>query len=314
LAAEVLQADRRFIAGLLFTILGAAGFSAKAILAKLCYRYGISGFATLTLRMIFSLPFYLVIFFWFYRLQSSELRAGFRKHWAAMGLVGLSGYYLASWFDFVGLEYISASFERLLLFIYPTLVLLISLFWLKTRAGRREIAALLLTYLGIGISYHNETGAVGVNAHIGAIYIIFAAITYAIYLVATEKLARHYSPLVFTSFAIIISALAIILHGALAGEKLLGHPAPVYWYILAMAIFCTVLPSLLVAQGIALIGSNRAAIISTLGPVLTIYLAYSVLGDAITLAQTIGTICVLAGIALLTIKSGKGHKKAEHHG
>jgi drug/metabolite transporter (DMT)-like permease len=81
-----------------------------------------------------------------------------------------------------------------------------------------------------------------------------------------------------------------------------------------MAVFCTVLPSLFVAQGIALIGSNRAAIISTLGPVLTIYLAYSVLGDAITLAQTIGTICVLAGIALLTIKSGKGHKKAEHHG
>jgi drug/metabolite transporter (DMT)-like permease len=314
LAAEVLQADRRFIAGLLFTILGAAGFSAKAILAKLCYRYGISGFATLTLRMIFSLPFYLVIFFWFYRLQSSELRAGFRKHWVAMGLVGLSGYYLASWFDFVGLEYISASFERLLLFIYPTLVLLISLFWLKTRAGRREIAALLLTYLGIGISYHNETGAVGANAHIGAIYIIFAAITYAIYLVATEKLARHYSPLVFTSFAILISAVAIIIHGVLAGERLMGYPEPVYWYIFAMAVFCTVLPSLFVAQGIALIGSNRAAIISTLGPVLTIYLAYSVLGDAITLAQTIGTICVLAGIALLTIKSGKGHKKAEHHG
>ncbi len=314
MAAEVLQADRRFIAGLLFTILGAAGFSAKAILAKLCYRYGISGFATLTLRMIFSLPFYVVIFLWFYRLQSSELRAGFRKHWVAMGLVGLSGYYLASWFDFVGLEYISASFERLLLFIYPTLVLLISLFWLKTRAGRREIAALLVTYLGIGISYHNETGVVGAKAHIGAIYIIFAAVTYAIYLVATEKLARHYSPLVFTSFAIIVSAIAIILHGALTGEKLLGHPAVVYWYILAMAIFCTVIPSLLVAQGIALIGSNRAAIISTLGPVMTIYLAYTVLGDAITVAQTIGTICVLAGIALLTIKGGKKKDKAELHG
>ncbi|HNJ66554.1 MAG TPA: DMT family transporter, partial [Turneriella sp.] len=119
---------------------------------------------------------------------------------------------------------------------------------------------------------------------------------------------------VFTSFAIIISAIAIILHGALAGEKLLGHPAPVYWYILVMAIFCTVLPSLLVAQGIALIGSNRAAILSTLGPVMTIYLAYTVLGDEITVAQTIGTICVLAGIALLTIRGGKKKEKVEQHG
>jgi drug/metabolite transporter (DMT)-like permease len=314
LAAEVLQADRRFIAGLLFAILGAAGFSAKAILAKLCYRYGISGFATLTLRMAFSLPFYLVIFIMFYRLQSPELRAGFRKHYLAMGLVGLSGYYFASWFDFVGLEYISASFERLLLFIYPTLVLLISLLWLKTRAGRREIAALLVTYLGIGISYHNETGLMGAQAHIGAMYIIAAAITYAIYLVATEKLARHYSPLVFTSFAIIVSAIAIILHGLIAGETLLDFPPIVYWYILAMAIFCTVLPSLFVAQGIALIGSNRAAIISTLGPVMTIYLAYRVLGDEITVAQTVGTLCVLAGIALLTIKGGKKNDKAELHG
>ncbi len=130
----------------------------------------------------------------------------------------------------------------------------------------------------------------------------------------TEKLARHYSPLVFTSFAILVSALAIILHGAIAGEKLLGYPAPVYWYTFAMAIFCTVLPSLLVAQGIALIGSNRAAILSTLGPVMTIYLAYTVLGDEITVAQTIGTICVLAGIALLTVKGGRKKQKVEQHG
>lgn len=297
--------DRKFIAGLLFTILGAAGFSAKAILAKLCYRYGITGFATLTMRMIFSLPFYLAIFFWFYRLQAPELRTNFRRHSLAMGLVGLSGYYFASWFDFVGLEYISASFERLLLFIYPTLVLLISLVWLKVRAGRREIVSLVITYIGIGIAYHNETGAVGERAQIGAIYILLAAITYAIYLVATEKLTRHYSPLVFTSFAIIISSVAIIIHGLLAGERLVEYPAEVYWYILAMAIFCTVLPSLFVAQGIALIGSNRAAILSTLGPVLTIYLAYSILGDEITLAQTIGTLCVLVGITLLTIKDLK---------
>lgn len=301
--AKGLLADKKILAGFIFTVLGAAGFSAKAILAKLCYRYGASGFATLTLRMIIALPLYVMILAYYYRKQPIETRRSFRKDWPGIALVGLFGYYFASWFDFVGLEYVSASFERLLLFIYPTLVLIMSLVWLKRRAGRREIAALLITYVGIGISYYNETATVGTKTHIGAIYIVFAAITYAVYLVATEKLAQRYSPLVFTSFAIIVSAFAIIIHGAAAQERLWGYPAEVYYYTVAMAVFCTVLPSLFVAQGIALIGSNKAAILSTLGPVMTIYLASVVLGEIITNAQTMGTICVVAGVALLTIKA-----------
>lgn len=300
--ADSSRSENHFVAGVFFTVLGAAGFSAKAIIAKLCYRYGISGFATLTLRMIFALPLYVAIFAYYFRKQPAETKQSFRKDWVAISVVGLFGYYLASWFDFVGLEYISASFERLLLFIYPTLVLLISLFWLKRRAGRREIAALLVTYVGIGISYHNETAVAGPKAHIGAIYIVFAAVTYAVYLVATEKLSRTYSPLVFTSFAIIASALAIIIHGFALGEKLWGFPPEVYYYTAAMAVFCTVLPSLFVAQGIALIGSNRAAILSTLGPVMTIYMAYLFLGETFNTAQSIGTICVIAGVAVLTLK------------
>jgi len=305
LTAEVLPRDKRFIAGLLFTIIGAAGFSAKAILAKLAYRYGVTGFATLTLRMLFAMPIYAIIFGWYFRQQTHEQKRGFRKDWYLIGIVGLFGYYLASWFDFVGLEYVSASFERLLLFIYPTLVLIISLLWLKNRAGRREIAALLITYVGIGISYHSEATLGGDRVQIGATYVVFAAITYAIYLVATEKLSRHYSPLVFTSFAILISAVAIIIHGLVAGEKLLGYPNEVYYLTAGMAVFCTVLPSLFVAQGIALIGSNRAAIVSTLGPVMTIYLAYSVLGEVISTTQTIGTVLVIAGVGLLTLKRRK---------
>src|SRR6185436_19430725 len=122
------------------------------------------------------------------------------------------------------------------------------------------------------------------------------------YLVATEKLAQRYSPLVFTSFAIIVSAVAIIVHGFALGEKMWGFPPAVYYYTAAMALFCTVLPSLFVAQGIALIGSNRAAILSTLGPVMTIYMAYIFLGEDVNAAQTAGTLCVVAGVALLTLK------------
>jgi len=299
------MSNRTYLTGFIYTLLGAAGFSAKAILAKLCYRYGISGIATLTLRMLFALPVYVVIFVWFFRTQERSTQRAFRKDWLLISAVGLFGYYLAGWFDFVGLEYISAGFERLLLFLYPTLVLLISLVWLKQRAGKREILALAITYVGIGISYLNEMGSVGHKAHIGAIYIVGAAITYAIYLVATEKLSYKYSPLVFTSFAIIVSALAIAVHAFVAGERLVGYPPMVYILCAAMAIFCTVIPSLMIAQGIALIGSNRAAILSALGPVVTIYLAYAFLGEEITLPQTIGTLGVLAGVALLTVKPQK---------
>lgn len=286
-------------------MLGAAGFSAKAILAKLCYRYGISGFATLTVRMIFSLPLYLIIFSYYFQKQQPQTKIKFRRDWMKIAVVGLFGYYLASWFDFVGLEYISASFERLLLFIYPTIVLLLSLVWLKRRAGKREILALIITYLGIGFAYHGEMATIGTRAHIGAIYIIAAAITYAIYLVATERLARDYSPLVFTSFAILASAVAIIIHGVGAGETIWGFHPMVYIHIGLMAVFCTVLPSLFVSAGIALIGSSRAAIISTLGPVMTIYLAFAVLGEEIKPAHTIGALCVVAGVGLLTIKKKK---------
>ncbi|MBV6493978.1 MAG: hypothetical protein LDLANPLL_02002 [Turneriella sp.] len=300
-----LRYENKFVAGLLFTILGAAGFSAKAILAKLSYRYGISGFGTLTLRMLFALPLYALIFAWYFRRENRETRTAFRKDIFAISLVGLFGYYFASWFDFVGLEYISASFERLLLFIYPTLVLFMSLVWLRKKAGKKEIIALVITYIGIGISYHNEAASLGEKAHIGAVYIVLAAITYAIYLVATEKLAQRYSPMVFTSFAILVSAVAILIHGTITHEKLWGFPTQVYYYTVLMAIFCTVIPSLFVALGIAYIGSNRAAILSSLGPVLTIYLAYLVLGEDVNAAQMLGTVCVIFGVALLTVKPTK---------
>ncbi|HRP68947.1 MAG TPA: DMT family transporter [Turneriella sp.] len=305
-----LHYKNKFVAGLVFTILGAAGFSAKAILAKLCYRYGITGFATLTLRMLFALPLYAIIFTYYFRRETKEIQTHFKRDIFVVSLVGLFGYYLASWFDFVGLEYISASFERLLLFIYPTLVLFISLVWLKKRAGRREIAALVITYIGIGVAYHNEAASLGEKAHIGAVYIVLAAITYAIYLVATEKLSKRYSPMVFTSFAILVSAFAILIHSWIMQEKIWGFPREVYYYTVAMAIFCTVIPSLLIALGIAYIGSNRAAILSALGPVLTIYLAYLVLGEDVNLIQTIGTVFVIGGVALLTIKP-KQEKHAE---
>ncbi len=255
--------------------------------------------------MFFALPFYAGLFVYFYRKQDAPTRTEFNRDLGLIALVGLFGYYLASWFDFVGLEYVSAGFERLLLFIYPTLVLFISLVWLKIRPGKKEIIALAITYVGIGVAFRSEAQSSGPRAHIGALYIVGAAITYAVYLVATEKLSEKYSPLVFTSFAILVSAVVILLHAWVTGEKLLGYPAPVYWYALFMAIFCTVVPSLFVAQGIQYIGSNRASILSMIGPIMTIYMAYAFLGEEITWIQSIGTLCVIAGVTLLSVRKTK---------
>jgi len=296
---------RTYLFGVLYTILGAAGFSAKAILAKLCYRYGIDGFSTLTLRMIFALPLYVIIFSYAYRKISVEQKISLKNDFLKIGLIGLFGYYFASWFDFVGLEYISASFERLLLFVYPTLVVIISIVWLRSKVTLRQIAALAVTYIGIAFAFWHEKSISGSNVVTGSVYVLLAALVYAVYLTATEKMTRRYSPLIFTSLALIISIGAVILHAVVIQAHLYPQPAMVYILTLVMAVFCTVLPSLFVSKGIQLIGSSTASIIGTLGPVMTIYLAYLMLDEIISGEQIAGTALVLLGILILTLQPAR---------
>ncbi|NJD07357.1 MAG: DMT family transporter [Methylococcaceae bacterium] len=287
--------------GALLVVLAALGFSAKAILVKLAYRHGVDAVTLLALRMAFSLPFFLALAWWDARRTppgTAEKYDGL----AAVGL-GLLGYYLASLLDFLGLEYISAGLERLILFLYPTLVLLISAAWSKRRISRREAAAVVLSYLGIALVVAREPLLPERNWGTGAALVFGSALAYAVYLVGSNRLIGRFGATRFTAYGMTMACTACLAQFAAT------HPleaakasAPVYGLSLAMAVFCTVLPSLLLAQGIQRIGARRAALIGSLGPVATLVLAYLVLGESMGWEQLLGSALVLAGVMMVNLK------------
>jgi len=306
-------ADNRLsLAGFLITLTGAVLFSTKAIIVKIAFaKTSIDALTLLTLRMLFSLPFYLAAA-WIG--SSNKTRDKFtRQQWINIIALGLFGYYLSSLFDFVGLQYISAGLERLILFLYPTFALLINFFFFKQRITRIQQLALLLTYAGIALAYFGElkidTG--NKNFFFGSLLIFLCAITYATYIVGSGKVIPQVGVTKFTAYAMLASTAGIFVHFALAGNIARLENAAGYWqYGLFLSIIATVIPTFLISIGMKKIGSNNVAIISGIGPVSTIIQANLVLGEKIFTAQIIGTILVVIGVLLIGWKTGKKLEKS----
>jgi drug/metabolite transporter (DMT)-like permease len=292
---------QRFLgAALAFT--GAICFSAKAVMVKLAYVYHVDALSLLSLRMLFALPFFVMIAVYTNKKNPSTNLS--RKDWLMVVLLGITGYYLASLFDFIGLQYITAGLERLILFIYPTLVVILSALFFKKKIGRKEYFALALTYAGILIVFMNDLNFSQKNIIVGIVLIFGSALTYAVYLMGSGELIPKLGSMRYTSYAMIISTLAVLIHFEFTNDNSLwGFPSEVYWLSLFMAVFSTVIPGLLLSEGIRMIGSGRASIIGSVGPVSTIILAYFFLDEKITFYQLLGTVLVLAGV--LTVSSNK---------
>jgi drug/metabolite transporter (DMT)-like permease len=291
----------RFL-GSALAFMGAICFSAKAVMVKMAYVYKVDALSLLSLRMLFSVPFFLII-----AIYSNKKNPGAnltKKDWLMVVLLGITGYYLASLFDFVGLQYINAGLERLILFIYPTLVVILSAIFFKKKIGKKEYFALLLTYAGILIVFMNDLNFSQKNILLGIVLIFGSALTYAVYLMGSGELIPKLGSMRYTSYAMIISTMAVLLHFEFANDNSLWHFSyQVYWLSLVMAIFSTVIPGLLLSEGIRMIGSGKASIIGSIGPVSTIMLAYIFLDEKITFYQILGTVLVLAGV--LTVSSNK---------
>lgn len=308
IAAPAPSQKLRLIAALL-VLLSAICFSGKAVLVKLAYRYEIDSVSLLTLRMIFSLPFFLLNA-WIGRqrsIKNGKYEQLSRRDWLNIIALGLSGYYIASLLDFMGLQYITAGLERLILFLYPTMVLLLSAFFLRKAITRAQLIALLLTYGGVAMALLDRTQLGGSNVPLGALLIFGSGLAYAIYMVGSTKLIIRLGAIRYTSSAMIAASAAIILHHGIAYQWALWHyPAEVYGLVLAMAIFATVLPTLMVSEGIRIIGAGNTAIISSVGPVATIAMGYVFLGEQFGGWQIPGTLLVLAGVLWISgVKSKK---------
>jgi drug/metabolite transporter (DMT)-like permease len=273
-------------------------FSSKAVLVKVAYTYQIDALTLLTLRLLFALPVYIAV------LMTTTSAKKFRKfsgfdYLKVTGL-GFIGYYMASYLDFLGLKYISASLERLILFVYPTLVLLISGIFLKKKPSLEQKIAVLITYFGVMLAFFkNENVNIG-KAGLGSVLIFGSALVYAIYLVGSGNLLPRFGTKLFTSLAMTVSTLSSVLHFLIAGNVSLWHyPKEVYLIALVMSLVCTVIPSFLLAEAIKLMGASNVAVIGSFGPISTIILAAIFLGEKITVFQMLGTVIVISGIMLI---------------
>jgi drug/metabolite transporter (DMT)-like permease len=290
----------RQLTGTAFAFIGAVCFSGKAVLIKFTYQHHPVDAVTLQLlRMVFSLPFYL--FFVLFKSKAAIWQQLSWKEKAAMPILGVLGYYLSTFLDFWGLQYISAGMERLILFVYPTMVLLLSAAFLSKPIYRKQFYALLLTYSGIGLAFVSDFRVEGENFWWGALLIFAAAFTYASYLVGSGRMIPRIGSSLYTGYVMIFATAAIVGHYLLRRPvaEVFQLTAPVYWLSVAMAIFATLIPTFMVSKGIALIGAGNAAIVASVGPVATIVMAHFWLGEAITFGQIGGTILVLAGVWLI---------------
>lgn len=290
-----------FIVGVIICLFGSICFSTKAIFVKLAYREtSVDAVTLLTLRMLFSLPFF-VVSAWWSSSQSTNVRFTTRQ-WFAIAAIGCLGYYISSLLDFIGLQYVSAGIERLILFIYPTLVLLISAAIFKTKIKGPQWAALFITYAGLIVAFWGEASFEGQSKtfYIGASLIFICAVTYAIYIVGSGKLIPVVGAAKFNSYAMSFAALAVVIHFLISNDNsLMNLDNRIYIYSFSMAIIGTVIPSYLVAFGIKRVGSGNAAIIGSVGPVSTIVQAYFFLNEPIHLLQMLGTALILTGILII---------------
>ena len=255
----------------------------------------------ITLRMLYSLPFFGAMIWWLHR--DKTLFPLTRRDWIALFWLGFFGYYLASFLDFWGLEYISAGLERLILFTNPTIVVVLSALWLKKRITRRTALALLLTYLGIMLVFAHDLfiTADSKALFLGSALVFGSAISYAIYLVWNGEIIARIGAARFTAYGMTASSVFVMLQFALTRPMAsLLQPLPVNSMIAGMAVFSTVLPIWLTNEGIRRIGAGRVAMISTSGPIMTIGLGAVFLGEAITLFQLAGAALVIAGVVLVS--------------
>lgn len=286
--------------GLLFAVLGAVGFSFKAILIKLAYPYGVDAVTLLALRMGFSLPFFLALGWHDQRARRPEALTR-RDVLLLLGL-GMTGYYLASYLDFLGLQYISAALERLILFAYPTLVVVLSALFLAKPVSRRAMGSIALCYAGIALAVAHDLNVTG-EMHevlIGGGLVFASAVSYAFYLMGNGQAVGRLGAARVTAWASTAACLLCLAHFALTRPLgLLVQPAPVLLLAGAMALFCTVLPVWMVSEAIRCLGAGPVSLIGTLGPVVTLFLGWLILDERIGLFQILGGGLVVAGVMLV---------------
>lgn len=282
---------------------GSVLFSGKAVVVKLAYRHGVDASTLIALRMAFSAPFFAVSYY----LSARGKLPLTRSDHVRLITIGLLGYYAASFLDFLGLQYITAGLERLILFLSPTIVLLLSVVFLGKRFGARDWLALSLAYAGIVLVFVHDVQVQGSRVPLGAALVFASAFCYAAYLVMSGEMVRRIGAIRLTSYAMSVSTIAVGIHFLVVNPlSSLKQPTPVYWLSLINALVCTVLPVFATMLAVERIGAGRTSMAAMVGPVATIALAWFFLDEAVSGWQLAGTALVLTGVYVLSTAAPRG--------
>jgi drug/metabolite transporter (DMT)-like permease len=283
--------------GITLAVLGAIAFAGKAIIVKLAYRYGVDAVTVLMLRMLFALPMFLALAWWAGR-NAPPLT---RRDWLAIVGLGFSGYYLASFLDFAGLAYVTASFERLVLYLNPTMVLFLGWLLYKRRVSGRQMAALAISYSGVLLVFGQEMGEQGTHAALGAALVFGSALSYAFYLLYSGEVVKRLGAMRLTGLASSVAC------GFCIGQFLLLRPVSliatlpheVIWLSVLNSVACTVAPVLMLMMAIERVGAALSAQVGMIGPMATILMGSLLLGESFTPIVAAGTLLVMGGVWLL---------------
>lgn len=280
--------------GLLLATFGAIAFSGKAIIVKLAYRHGVDAVTLIMLRMLFALPIFALMAWWASRGKAALTR----KDWLGVLWLGFTGYYLASFLDFAGLAYISASLERLILYLNPTLVMLLSLVLYQRRITARQLLGMTISYGGVVLVFGHEISLQGAGTAWGALLVFLSAVSYALYLVYSGEMVRRLGSIRLVGLATTVACLCCIIQFLLLRpvSVALTVAPEVIWLSVLNATLCTALPVLMVMMAIERIGASMAAQTGMVGPMSTILMGVVILGEPFTAWVAAGTILVIAGI------------------
>jgi drug/metabolite transporter (DMT)-like permease len=280
--------------GLTLAVTGAISFSAKAIIVKLAYRHGVDAVTVIMLRMLFALPIFAFMAWWASR-GKAPLSA---RDWLGVAGLGFCGYYLSSFLDFVGLQYISASLERLILYLNPTIVMLLGWLLYRKSFSLRQIAGMAISYCGVALVFGQEVRLAGGQTALGAALVLASAVSYAVYLVYSGELVKRLGSLRLVGFASSVACLCCLLQFALLRplDSAFEVAPQVIWLSVLNATLCTAVPVLLVMMAIERIGPALSAQSGMVGPMATILMGVLVLGEPFTAWIAAGTVLVIAGI------------------
>jgi drug/metabolite transporter (DMT)-like permease len=286
----------------MLAVAGSIAFSGKAIIVKLAYRHGVDAVTLVMFRMLFALPLFILMAWWAGRGKPPLTRSD----WLGVLGLGFGGYYLSSFLDFWGLEYISASLERLILYLNPTLVLVLGWFLFKKRISQRQGVAMAISYSGVMLVFGHEVTLAGPDAVLGAFLVFLSAVAYALYLTYSGQLVQRLGALRLAGLATTVACLFCILQFLLLRPMAAAQVAePVLWLSLLNATACTVLPVLLVMMAIERIGPGLTAQTGMVGPMSTLLMGVWILDEPFNIWIIAGTTLVLSGVFWVTRPAGR---------